>query len=365
MKVAFITDNDIYSGIWKQNNTLINWLKRKWIDIEPIFLYVPSRYKNKPEWKYITSDVFNTYYLSLLYWVTYVFPKKLPKVLKEWWFTHVILGHQFLWYLYPSLSKIDVKISIIVHDLCLLYKKNKNIWDIIYNKLLMRNLEKFENLVFISEFTKNDYIKYYWPLKNKNHAVIYQWIDKKEINNKIKDNLTERYNLKDKTIFMNVWSEDPRKNIMTYLKIAEHYKENKDLLFIRVWRPSKESSDYINTHKLDNVLYLSWLSDEELFALYNLSKAVISTSLFEWYWRQIFEWYLYSNYVITSDVSDVKKMFDWDNSTYVIDDSHDTEKYCDTIDKLLTVWKSPNKTKAIPNIMKEVENYYKFLNSII
>lgn len=365
MKVAFVTDNDINSGIWKQNYALINWLKEKWVDIDLISLYIPSRYKWEPKWKYIKGNIHNTYYLSLLYWVIYAFPKELPKLLREGKYTHVILGHQFLGYLYSSLSKIDIKISIIVHDLCLLYKKEKNIWDILYTKLLMRNLGKFKNLVFISEFTKNDYMKYYGSLENKNYAIIYQWIDQKKINNKIKEHLVEKYNLKDKIIFMNVWSEDPRKNIITYLKIAKYYKENKDLLFVRVWKPSKESNDYINIHELKNVLYLSWLSDEELFALYNLSKATISTSLFEWYWRQIFEWYLYGNYVITSNVSDVKKIFNWDNSVYIIDDPYSAEKYCDIINQILSEWECLNKMKEIPDITIETENYYKFLNSIV
>ena len=114
MKVAFITDNDIYSWIWRQNHTVVNWLKRKWIDIDMIYLYIPSRYKWKPEWKYIKSNFFDTYYLSLLYWVSFIFPKELPKLLRKGGYAHTILGHQFLGYLYPALSKTNIKSSIII-----------------------------------------------------------------------------------------------------------------------------------------------------------------------------------------------------------------------------------------------------------
>ena len=356
MKVAFITNHSTETGIGKQNHTLINWLKQKWVDVDLIFLCIPSIHKNRPEWKYIKSDIFNNYYASVLLWTMYVFPKKLTKLLKEGWYTHVILSNQSLGYLYHSLKKTGLKITIIIHDLIILHS--------IREKLLMKNLDKFENLVFISEFTKNDYIKHYGPLKNKNYAVIYQWIDKKAINNKIKEHLKEKYNLKNKTVFLNVWAEYSSKNIITYLELAKKYKENKDLLFVRVWRPSKESSDYISTHKLDNVLYLSWLSNEELFALYSLSKAVISTSTLEWYWRQIFEWYLYSNYVITSDVSDVRNMFDWDNSVHVIENPYDTEKYCEAINKIIKSKEIPIKTKIIPNTLQESENYYNCLKQL-
>jgi len=361
MKVAFITDNDAYSGIWRQNYSLFNWLKKQWVDIDLINLYVPARFKWEPSTKHIKSNIFNTYFLSFLYGVKYVFPKELKKLLKDWKYTHVILWHQFLAYLYPALSKLNIKRIIIIHDLCLFYKENKGLWDIIYEKLLMKHLDKFENLVFISDFTKDDYIRYYNNLKNKNYKTIYQWIDKQKVNNEIKETLIKKNNLKDKKIFLNVWSEDPRKNIKTFLEIAKNFKGKKDMVFIRVWKKSPESEDYIKEHKVDNVLYLKWLSDDELIALYNLSDAVISTSLYEWYWRQIFEWHLYSKYTITSDVSDVKKIFKWDKSVYIIDNPYDIQEYCESINEILRNRWSSKKSINIQNSQKEILEYCTFL----
>ena len=359
MKIAFVTDNDRYSWIWRQNYALYDWLKKQWVDIDLINLYIPVRFKWEPEWKQIKSNMFNNYYLSLFYGIIYIFPNKLKKLLKNWGYTHVILGHQFMSYLYPALSKINIKRIIIIHDLCLLYKEKKDVWDIIYTKLLMKDLDKYENLAFISDFTKNDYIKYYNNLENKNYKTIYQWIDKQRVNNELRETLMKKYNLQNKKVFINVWSEDPRKNIITYLKIAEYYKNRNDIIFIRVWKKSQESENYIKEHKINNILYLKWLSDEELIALYNLSDAVISTSLYEWYGRQIFEWYLYSKYTITSDVSDIKKIFEWDNSVCIIDNPNNTEEFCKSINKLLQGdWKK--KTTRIQHTKKETAEYYDF-----
>ena len=102
MKIAFVTDNDRYSGIWRQNYALYDWLKKQWLNVDLINLYIPSRFKWTPEWKQIKSNIFSNYYLSLFYGAIYVFPNKLKRILKEWGYTHVILGHQFMAYLYSA-----------------------------------------------------------------------------------------------------------------------------------------------------------------------------------------------------------------------------------------------------------------------
>ena len=93
-----------------------------------------------------------------------------------------------------------------------------------------------------------------------------------------------------------------------------------------------------------------------------MSDAVISTSLYEWYGRQIFEWYLYSKNVITSDVSDVKKIFKWDKSVYIVNNPYDTQKYCNDINNIL----NSNQSKRITSIQgskEEIKEYYEFLKA--
>ena len=303
------------------------WLKRWWAEIDIINLVSSQWFKEIPDyWINVISNIFNNKYLSFWFWVFYKFPRELNKILKKWKYTHVILWHQWLAYLWKSLQR-KTKTMIIVHDLFTLYWDKSWIDELIYNNFLLKWIDKIKNIVFISEFTKNDFEKYYGKLDKHNYAIIYQWIDKQEVNNELKESLIKKYNLKDKKIILNIWSENPRKNIKAYLEVANHFKDNKDFLFVRIWKASLDSQEYINENRLDNVLYCSWVSDEELIAWYSLANVILSTSTLEWYWRQIFEWYLYDNYVVTSNVSDVEKIFMWDKSVYIVNCPLESSEY--------------------------------------
>jgi len=361
MKVAFITDYNNHTWIWAQNYNLFCWLKKQWIDIDVINLVSPQWFKEIPNyWNNIISNICNNKYLSFWYWVFYKFPKELSKALKEWKYTHIILWHQWLAYLWKTLQK-KAKTVIIVHDLFTLYWDKSGLDELIYNNFLLKWLDKIKNIVFISEFTKNDFEKYYGDLNKHRYSIIYQWIDKKEVDNEIKKSLIKKYKLKDRKVILNVWSENPRKNIRTYLEVANYFKDNKDLLFVRIWKSSSESKKYIEEKKLNNILYCSWVSDEELIAWYDIAKIILSTSTLEWYGRQIFEWYLYDNCVITSDVSDVRKIFNNDWDVLIENNVSKISEYIKWIDfnkKICSRW------LVIQNSRWEVSDYINFLVSL-
>lgn len=361
MKIAIITDYSKYTGIWVHNYDLFMKLKRLWLNVDIVNLVSPQWYKETPDyWINIISNIRNNRYLSFWYWVFYKFPKELKKVLKEWKYTHIILGHQWLAYLWKSLQK-KIKTIIVVHDLFTLYWDKSGIDELIYNTFLLKWIDKIKNIVFISDFTKNDFDRYYGKLDGHNCRVIYQWIDKRIINEEVKESLIKRYNLEGKKIIINVWSESPRKNIKTYLEVANHFKNNKDFLFVRIWKPSSDSDKYINENKLNNILYCSWISDDELVAWYDLASIILSTSTLEWYWRQIFEWYLYDNYVVTSDVSDVKKIFKWNKSVYIVDSATETSEYIKWVNNMpKSIWTN----FGVNGSEWEVSDYIKFLNSL-
>lgn len=361
MKIAFITDYNRYTGIWVQNFNLFSWLKDQWLDIDIINLVSPQWYKEVPNyWINVIANVKNKRYLSFWYGVFYKYLRWLKKILSEWGYTHIILWHQWLAYLWKKLQD-KYKTIIIVHDLFTLYDdKKKWVDEFIYNNFLLKWIDRIKNIVFISEFTKKDYEKYFWLLDNHNYRIIYQWIDKQDVDNKIRNQLLDEYNLKDKKIILNVWSEDWRKNIKTYLEVANHFKDRNDIQFVRIWRKLSESEKYIKDNNLKNVLYCSWISDEELIAWYDIATIILSTSTLEWYWRQIFEGYLYDNYVVTSDVSDVRKIFEWNKNVFIVDFTEDYTEYVKGIDSMRIV---PEKS-FIQNKFSEVEKYEDFLNDL-
>lgn len=364
MKVAFITDYNNHTWIWAQNYNLFCWLKKQWINIDVINLVSPQWFKEIPNyWINIISNICNNKYLSFWCWVFFKFPKELKKILRKWKYTHIILWHQWLAYLWKTLQT-NVKTTIIVHDLFTLYWNKRGMDELIYNHFLLKWIDKIKNIVFISEFTKNDFEKYYGDLNKHNYSIIYQWIDKQEVNIEVKESLIKKYDLEDKKIIINVWSESPRKNIKTYLEVANNFKYNKDLLFVRIWKPSLDSQKYIDEHKLNNILYCSWATDEELIAWYDIAKIVLSTSMLEWYGRQIFEWYLYDNYVVTSNVSDVEKIFKWDSSVKVIHNYRYTKWYVMAVKNYMW-YNTVNNESIIQSSKWEYIDYLKFLDIIL
>lgn len=366
MRIAFITDYNKFTWIWAQNYNLFSWLKKQWLDIDIINLVSPQWYKEVPNyWKSIVSNVYNKRYLSFWYWVFYKYLSSLKKLLVKWNYTHVILWHQGLAYLWKKLQN-NYKTIIIVHDLFPLYDKKKWMDEFIYNNFLLKEINKMKNIVFISEFTKKDFEKYICPLDNQNYRIIYQWIDKQNINSNVKNTLINKYWLNGKKIILNVWSEDLRKNIKTYLDVAKYFNNRNDILFVRIWRKSVESEKYIDDNKLNNVLYCSWISDEELIARYDIASIILSSSTLEWYWRQIFEGYLYDNYVVTSNVSDVKKIFDWDIYFCIIDDPFDSNWFINWVKNFLNNWKIEKKSLVhIQSRRDENSEYLDFLKDVL
>jgi len=366
MKIAIITDYHNKTWIWSQNYNLYIWLRRLWIDVDIINLVSPQWFKDIPWYGInIISPFSRCVQLSFGYGVMYKFPKSLKKVFRENSYDAVILWHQGLAYLYPILIKFSFSLSIIVDDLFPLYESlYSGLSFYIYNHILLSHLKDYKNLIFISDFTKFDYVKYYGNLDIKRNKTIYIWIDKINISDIVKDTLINKLWLDWKNIILNVWSEDPRKNIKMFLELARHYKGSKDMIFIRVGRKSQQSIAYINQYNLDNVLYVSGLSEEELMWLYEISNIVLSPSLLEGYGKQIFEWYLYHNFVISTKVSDVEPIFKADPCVFIINDPMLIDEYVQSIDTICKNNLTFHYSTEIQSLEKEAQEYLDFLKSI-
>lgn len=366
MKIAIISDYNNKTWVWSQNYNLYLWLKRLGVAVDIINLVSPQWFKSPPSYGInIISSIFNNPALSFGYGVFFKFPKMLKELLNKNRYDVVILWHQWLAYLYKPLSTLTINLMIIVDDLFPLYKSvYAGLNYLIYRRFLLNHLSEFKNMVFISNFTKNDYIKFYHNLSEKHYKTVYIWIDNMDISHNMQNDVISKFNLQKKRIILNVWSEDKRKNIETFLGVANHYKYEKNLIFVRVWRKSKESDSYITKNKLKNVLYVSWLAEKELMALYKVSNIVISPALLEWYGKQIFEWYLYHNFVITTKVSDVAQMFENDQNVFLVENPKSIKEYVwyiDTICKKNLVFHYDTKIQSIDS---EAQEYLDFIKRI-
>ena len=99
---------------------------------------------------------------------------------------------------------------------------------------LLQGLKKIKNISFISDFTKDDYQRYYGNLDQKNAITIPIGISDEHHNSLIDKPYVDKLNLQNKKIILNVGSEDIRKNIKTFLEIANHYKDDDRMVFVRV-----------------------------------------------------------------------------------------------------------------------------------
>jgi len=365
MRIAIVTDYNNKTWVWSQNYNLYTWFKRVWVDVSLINLVSPQWFNDIPTYGInIISSILNNKYLSFGYGVSIKFHRELRKLLLREQYDVVILWHQGLAYISQTISSINQKFLIIVDDLFPLYDYAQSLDIYIYKKFLLKTLGSIKNMVFISDFTKNDYEKYYGDLEAKNSITIHIGIDTIAVSKEAKNKIMHKLSVKWKRIILNVWSEDIRKNMKTFLAIANHYKDNQDVVFVRVWRKSNESDKYIYENQLNNVIYVSWLSEEDMMALYSISYIVLSPSLLEWYGKQIFEWYHYNNFIITTKVSDVELIFKKDHNVFMINNPESVEEYIWHIENICKGNHTFQHDTEIQSLEKEADEYLNFIKSI-
>ncbi len=348
MKIAVITDYNNRTWIGKQNFQLYSSLKSIWIDVEIINLVSKQWFKNTPNyWINITSELF-------LFGSFFKFKRELKKIFFSKQYTHIIYWHQWLSYLYWLCN---------CFDLFTLYPEYTPAYDprfILYNLYFLRNIKKYKNIVFDSEFSRQDYWRFF-TLEWKNTSVIHIWFNPWNTNKLSKINLN--INLNWKKIILHVWSEDKRKNIETFYKIAEKYVSDKNILFIRVWNIKQANLDKINSGGYSNVVYLNNLSEEELNWLYSVSDLFLFTSYHEWYWMPLVEAYSHSLPIVSSKVSDMALIFKWDPNVHFVEDASDVNEYTTKINDILDNPKWFIKQKIFPILDSawEAKEYLKFI----
>ncbi len=174
-------------------------------------------------------------------------------------------------------------------------------------------VEKADRIICISRCTSQDLIKYY-PVDEKKIRLIYNGVDK-DIFYKITEAEQQqaRKVLKAKGVespfLLFVGTIEPRKNLRGLLEAFRMLRSRTDfkgkvvVVGMKGWL-SDGLEDYIRQLKIKNdVLFLGYVSNEELRYLYNLTEAFVFPSYYEGFGFPIVEAFCCGAPVITSNIS--------------------------------------------------------------
>jgi len=245
-----------------------------------------------------------------------------PQILKKHIRTRADITHIFSQeetYLLNRLKFDSPKVATCLDLIPLIFKDNSripmNTWFMKYSIKGMRNADK---IISISEHTKNDLIKYIKVPSNKIETV-YLGVDKqyKRLSTGEVDNIKKKYQLGEKFILY-LGSEQPRKNFTLLLKSFHKLKTRHGLegiKLVKVGRPQLPESqrnttfDLIDQLKIrKNVIFIDYVPEEDLPALYNASDLFVFPSLYEGFGLPVLEAMACGVPVITSNSSSLPEV---------------------------------------------------------
>ncbi|MEA3273009.1 MAG: glycosyltransferase family 1 protein [Patescibacteria group bacterium] len=221
-----------------------------------------------------------------LFWTNYALPHFAKK--KKIDLVHVQ-------YLAPLRLSSKIKLITTIHDIS--FKKQiagisfKDRW--IMNKFIPKSLKKADQIISVSNFTKQEIIKTYKKIPAKKIKVIYNGVNEKfkpakHFDSKYLDQIRTKYEL-GKRYLLHLSSLQPRKNIPTlieaYRDYIHKYKDENTALVIG----GEKSYNY--DQRIDNLLrdlvlkervkMVGYIKDEELPAIYAMATAYVSPSTYE------------------------------------------------------------------------------------
>ncbi len=155
----------------------------------------------------------------------------------------------------------------------------------------MKEMDKAEKILAISEHTKQDMVKHFGIDERKVH-VTYLGADEKTFKPREKENARKALGLPlGKRIVLSVGADEPRKNLGTvYRAFPEVLKEFPETVFLRVGRKSGESKKLIEGLGLEkNVMHLNGLDEEKIALAYNSADLLVFPSTYEGFGLPVLE----------------------------------------------------------------------------
>lgn len=177
-----------------------------------------------------------------------------------------------------------------IHDMAMHTMRDKYTFmqNVTKNILLKHTVNNAELLICVSEFAKNELLKYYPKVENKT-IVIYEGI---EIPNfKIQDfeyelKILQKFGLNQEKYLLYVGTIAPHKNILrlvrAFSKVCKEFPDYK--LVIAGKKGWMYQEVFLEVEKLNlerNIIFTDFIMDEDLEVLYKNSKLFVTVSLYE------------------------------------------------------------------------------------
>lgn len=212
------------------------------------------------------------------YWLNFVLPAFIEKNNIDLFFSP---NH-----LLPR-KKMNCKSVIVILDLLHLIDKAYHpfFYRQYLNFQLPHSIRTSNVIIAISESTKRDIVKYF-NVESEKIKVIYPIPDKKFQPVLLQDSeykrLKVKFNLPEKFILY-VGVIENRKNITGILKIADIlFSKHTDIKFVLAGKPGYGFNSIINEiSKRKNVIYLSFIEEDDIVSIYNLANLFLFPSFYE------------------------------------------------------------------------------------
>lgn len=145
-----------------------------------------------------------------------------------------------------------------------------------YRVLIWILVRTSKKIITVSEFSKQEIIKYYKVPKEKIEVIYNSW----EHILRIEEDITilKRFNLEKKNFYLGVSSIAPNKNFKYIVELAKLYPEKR---FVIVGKKNLKVFGKLGIENLENIIWCGYVSDEELKALYMTCKGFIYPSFYE------------------------------------------------------------------------------------
>ncbi len=219
-------------------------------------------------------------------------------------------------YIIPAIhNPSKIKVIMTIHDLiAFLYPKNHNKKAVIIEKLALgRALKKVKKVLSVSENTKKDIIKNFGVKENLIEIIHNAASDSFGIIEKDEcEKFREEKNLPNEFIF-SVGTLEPRKNYLTlidaYSKIKAHHHDIKLVIAGKKgWKSDKIFKKVDDLNLKDDIIFLGYVTEEELAKIYNLAILFVYPSLYEGFGIPPLEAMKCGCPVITSNISSLPEV---------------------------------------------------------